>query len=347
LKILVTGNLGYIGPTLTSHLEKSIKDVQILGYDTGFFQNCITGNLISPNFGISRQYYGDIRDINLDILDGIDAVIHLAAISNDPLGKEFSKVTMEINHAATIKLAKLSLKSGVKNFVFASSCSVYGIAQQGDRKETDPTNPLSTYAESKLAVEKDVKNTDLENMTFTSLRFATACGWSNRLRLDLVLNDFVASALTRGEVTLLSDGTAWRPLIDVEDMSRALAWASLRKKSEGGQYLCVNAGSNNSNYQVKELAHAVAKVIDGTKISIHEAALPDKRSYKVDFTLFENLAGSFLPKVNLFNSIENLKNGLIGFNFENKDFRKSSLIRLNIVKKLIQAGRIDKSLRWK
>lgn len=347
MKILVTGNLGYIGPTLTSHLEKSINDAQILGYDTGFFQNCITGNLISPNFGVSRQYYGDIRDINLDILDGIDAVIHLAAISNDPLGKEFSKVTMEINHTATIKLAKLSVKAGVKNFVFASSCSVYGIAQQGDRKETDPTNPLSTYAESKLAVEKDVKNTDLENMTFTSLRFATACGWSNRLRLDLVLNDFVASALTRGEVTLLSDGTAWRPLIDVEDMSQALAWASLRKKSEGGQYLCVNAGSNNSNYQVKELAHAVAKVIDGTKVSIHEGALPDKRSYKVDFTLFENLAGSFLPRVNLFNSIENLKNGLIGINFENKNFRKSSLIRLNNVKKLIQAERIDKSLRWK
>ena len=170
---------------------------------------------------------------------------------------------------------------------------MYGQAETGARKETDPTNPLTAYARSKIGTEKDLKNMNLNEMNFTSLRFATACGWSNRLRLDLVLNDFVACAITSGEITVLSDGSPWRPLIDVEDMSRAIIWAINRHKDNGGQFLAVNAGSNNSNYQVIQIAKAVASLIPNTKILINKDALPDKRSYSVDFNLYEGLAPDF------------------------------------------------------
>ena len=155
-------------------------------------------------------------------------------------------------------------------------------------------------------------------MLFTSLRFATACGWSTRLRLDLVLNDFVACAITSGEITVLSDGTPWQPLIDTEDMSRAIAWAMTRSKENGGQFLAINAGSNKSNYQVKDLANAVSKLIPGTKISINKDAPPDKRSYSVDFGLYETLAPEFQPIVSLEESICRLRDGLTKMGFVDK-----------------------------
>ena len=163
---------------------------------------------------------------------------------------------------------------------------MYGYTQGGARKETDPTNPLTAYARSKIGTENALKQMDLGGMTVTSLRFATACGMSDRLRLDLVLNDFVACAVTSGEITVLSDGTPWRPLIDVEDMSRAIAWAVQRSAADGGHFLAVNVGRDEWNYQVKDLAAAVAAAVPGTKVSINTAAPPDKRSYKVDFSLF-------------------------------------------------------------
>ena len=281
------------------------------------------------------------------MLSGINAVVHLAGISNDPIGLEFENVTAHINRQASVKFAKMAAKEGVTNFVFASSCSMYGQAENGARKETDKTNPLTAYAKSKIGTEEDLKNIDLGNMNFTSLRFATACGWSNRLRLDLVLNDFVASAITTGQITVLSDGSPWRPLIDVEDMSRAISWAINRNKKNGGQFLAVNTGSNSGNYQVKEIAKSVSKFITGTKISINKDALPDKRSYSVDFSLYEKLAPDFLPVISLDESIERLKNGLDDMRFSDKDFRNSNYMRLNTLRKHIKSKRVGKDLRWK
>ena len=346
MKVFVTGNMGYIGPVLNRVLLATFPKVEILGFDAGFFGHSLTGADFTPEQGVSVQYFGDVRDIESGMLREVDAVVHLAGVSNDPIGHEFEDVTEDINRSASVRLAEMASSAGVKNFVFASSCSMYGQAEGGARKETDPTNPLTAYARSKIGTEDDLRSADLGDMVFTSLRFATACGWSTRLRLDLVLNDFVACAVTSGEITVLSDGTPWRPLIDVEDMSRAIAWAMTRSGTAGGQFLAINAGSNKSNYQVKDLANAVSSLIPDTKISINKDALPDKRSYSVDFSLYESLAPGFQPIVSLEESIRRLRDGLKKMNFADKDFRQSLFMRLNTLRKHMNQGWLGKDLRW-
>jgi len=183
-------------------------------------------------------------------------------------------------------------------------------------------------------------------MTVTCLRFATACGMSARLRLDLVLNDFVACALANRKITVLSDGSPWRPLINVRDMARAIEWAATRKTNNGGAYLVVNAGSNEWNYQVKDLANAVAAAVPGTDVSINTDAPPDKRSYRVDFSLYRSLAPGFVPQVTLAQSIEALRDGLTKMGFADTDFRNSQNMRLKVLEAHITAGRLNPDLRW-
>jgi nucleoside-diphosphate-sugar epimerase len=346
MKVLVTGNMGYVGSVLNRVLVSEYPDIKIFGYDTGFFAHSLTGADFMPERDVSIQFFGDVRDISPTVLEGVDAVVHLAAISNDPMGNEFEEVTTAINRSASVNLARASAKAGVKNFVFASSCSMYGQADGGARKETDPTNPLTAYAQSKIGVEKDLYEADLGSMVFTSLRFATACGWSSRLRLDLVLNDFVASAVVSKKISILSDGTPWRPLIDVEDMSRAISWGIARKAENGGAFLAVNAGSTESNYQMKDLAEAVAKLIPETSISINKDAPPDRRSYSVDFSLYRDLAPNHQPKVTLNQSIERLRDGLLAMNFAVQDFRQSSFMRLNSLRLHLDSRRLAGDLRW-
>lgn len=346
MKILITGNMGYIGPVLEHYLKKLYPYTQIIGFDQAFFGHSLTNADYLPETLIDQQYFGDVRDFPEVLLEGVDAIVHLAGISNDPIGKEFENVTAAINHQASVRIAKLAAKAGVKNFVFASSCSMYGQAEGGPRKETDATNPLTAYAKSKIGTENDLRDVDLGKMVFTSLRFATACGMSHRLRLDLVLNDFVACALTSGEITVLSDGSPWRPLIDVYDMARAIDWAMSRKQSNGGSWLAVNVGSNESNYQVHQLASAVAKHIPGTSVSINTDALPDSRSYQVDFSLFKSLASEFYPIINLDTSILQLKEGLGHMQFSDRNFRDSPYMRLNTLRRLMVSGAITKNLEW-
>lgn len=346
MRILITGNMGYVGPVLTRYLKTHFLDAEIIGYDAGFFGHSLTGVDALPETLLAKQHYADVRDFHSALLKNVDAVVHLAAVSNDPMGKEFEKVTSEINREASVSIAKMAIDAGVKNFVFASSCSMYGQAEGGPRRETDPTNPLTAYAHSKIGTETDVQKLNLKDMVFTSLRFATACGMSDRLRLDLVLNDFVACAISSNEITVLSDGSPWRPLIDVEDMARAISWAIRRDKNQGGQFLAVNAGRDEGNYQVKDLAEAVAKHIPGTTVSINKDAPPDKRSYKVDFTLFKSLAPDFLPKVSLDESIIRLKNGFERMKFNDKNFRDSPFMRLNTLRRHISNQSLTNDLRW-
>jgi nucleoside-diphosphate-sugar epimerase len=264
------------------------------------------------------------------------------------MGNRFERVTEAINYEATKNLAALAKRAGVKRFVFASSCSMYGFAEGGPRKETDALNPLTAYARSKVASEKALAPMADGNMVITALRFATACGMSERLRLDLVLNDFVACALASGEITVLSDGTPWRPLIDVKDMARAIEWALTRKPaSSGGPFLAVNVGADEWNYQVRDLANAVAKAIPGTKVSINTSAPPDKRSYRVDFSLYRSLAPKHLPQVSLKQTIQELKEGLSGMGFDDKNFRSSQFMRLKVLERHISEGRLGEDLRWK
>jgi nucleoside-diphosphate-sugar epimerase len=346
MRILVTGNMGYVGPVLTAHLRQVWPGAEIVGFDSGYFAHCLTGAATLPEVATVRQHFGDVREFPPHLLEGMDAVVHLAAISNDPMGNSFEAVTEKINFAAGRRLAELARDRGVKSFIVASSCSIYGAADGPPRRETDALAPLTAYARSKVALEAGLENMNAGEMVVTCLRFATACGMSPRLRLDLVLNDFVASALTTGEIRVLSDGSPWRPLVDVKDMARAVEWAIIRKAQQGGALLKVNVGSEQWNYQVKELAHAVQRVIPNTTISINRDAPPDKRSYRVDFTRFRQLAPEHQPLMTLDGSIKELMGGLKEMRFDDVKFRQSDLMRLRVLEGHRKSGRLDVDLRW-
>jgi len=345
MRILITGNMGYVGPVVTRHLRRRFPDADLIGFDAGYFAHCLTTTGMLPETLLSRQHFGDVRDLPAELLHGIDAVLHLAAISNDPMGSQFAAATDSINRGASLRLARLAADAGVRNFVFASSCSVYGFAEGRPRAEDDPVSPLTAYARSKIETERGLASFANGSMTITSLRFATACGMSDRLRLDLVLNDFVACAVTAGEITVLSDGTPWRPLIDVADMARAIEWAATRDAAHGGTVLTVNAGSDRWNLRVGDLANACARAFNNTKVSINQDAPPDRRSYAVDFNRFRELAPGHQPQVELHESIRRLGEGLRAIRFDTADFRDSDYIRLRVLAGLVASGAVTPDLR--
>lgn len=346
MKILITGNMGYIGPAVVKRIRASYLKAKIVGLDTGFFAHCLTNSDVLPESRLDGQIFHDIRKVTEDHLKGVDAVVNLAAISNDIMGKIDESLTLDINYRAGVRLAKLAKRCGVKSFVFASSCSVYGFAEEGAKTEQSPVNPLTAYAKSKILTEKGLAPLAGKNFKVTCFRFATACGMSERLRLDLVINDFVACALTSKKITVLSDGTPWRPLIHIKDMARAMDWGIQRPVSAGGPFLVVNAGSDEWNYQVKDLAKAVADEIPGTEVSINLDAPPDKRSYRVDFGLFRKLAPKNQPQVGLLEAIRELKEGLEGMGFDNANFRDSNFMRIKVLMGLVDRGLLTPELRW-
>jgi nucleoside-diphosphate-sugar epimerase len=344
MRILITGNMGYIGPVVVRHLRRTMPAAQLFGVDTGYFALSVTNTEVLPESRLDAQYFQDVRQISSDLLKNVDAIVHLAAISNDPMGNRYEQVTLDINYQATVRLAEQAKAAGVKRFVFASSCSVYGCAADDARTEESSLDPLTAYAKSKVLSEEGLQKLASPNFQVSCLRFATACGMSERLRLDLVLNDFVASAMATGQITILSDGTPWRPLIHVEDMARAIEWALGRK--DGGDFLIVNVGSNQWNYQVKDLAKAVASAFDNVTVSTNKDAPPDKRSYQVDFSKYKKLAPAHLPQVGLTEAVRGLKEGLEKMNFHDKDFRKSQYMRLNIISQHRSENRLNDVLQW-
>lgn len=346
MNILITGNMGYVGPCAVQQLKQSYPDATLIGLDMGYFANCLTNTDIVPEHRIDVQHFADIRNFPEHLLDGIDAIVHLAAISNDPMGNRFEDVTMDVNYRSSIKLATKAKEAGVKTFIYASSCSMYGAAEDGPRSEQSPLNPLTAYAKSKISTEKDLERLADKHFMVTTLRFSTGCGMSERLRLDLVLNDFVAGAVASNKITILSDGTPWRPLINVKDMARAIDWAISRDVTNGGVFLAVNVGSNEWNYQVKDLAEAVAKVIPGLDISINKDAQPDKRSYRVSFDLFKKLAPDYQPQFDVIRTVRELKDGLEEMNFNDGNFRDSRLMRLMVLKQFIEKGLLTDHLEW-
>ena len=346
MKILITGNMGYIGPCVVSHLNACRPEAELIGLDMGYFANCLTNEKMLPECKVDVQYFADVRQLAAEHLNNVDAVIHLAAISNDPMGHTFENMTFEINHRASVNLAQKAKEAGAAGFVFASSCSMYGAAEEAARDESSPLNPLTAYAKSKVYTEQDLAKLAGNGFQVTSLRFSTACGMSDRLRLDLVLNDFVAGAVASGKITILSDGTPWRPLIHVRDMARAIEWAISRDAKDGGNFLAVNVGCNEWNFQVKDLAAAVAKVIPDVKVSINKDAEPDKRSYRVDFSRFKKLAPDHQPRVELTSAIEELRDGLRGMGFKDQNFRDSRFMRLKVLNHLRQAELLNELLQW-
>jgi nucleoside-diphosphate-sugar epimerase len=347
MRILITGNMGYVGPAVVRHLRAAHPDAELHGLDIGFFASCLTTRDALPETRLDLQHFADVRDFPTRGLEGVDAIVHLAAISNDPMGKLYEQVTLEINHLATVELARKAKQAGVGSFIFASSCSMYGEAEGGPRTEDSPLNPLTAYARSKVFAERDLQPLADDTFTVTCLRFSTACGWSDRLRLDLVLNDFVAGAVASHTISILSDGTPWRPLIHVNDMARACDWALGRRAAAAGPaFLAVNVGHESSNYRVSELAAAVARAIPDTAVHVNEHAPHDKRSYRVDFGLFKQLAPSHQPAYDLATTIGELRDGLVGMDFRDGDFRSSSLMRLVYLNQLRDRGRLSASLQW-
>jgi len=346
MRILITGNMGYVGPGVVARLRAAYPEATLVGYDMAYFASCLTNAPVLPESQLDVQLYGDVRTLPAEVLQGVDAVVHLAAISNDPMGNKFEDITMDVNYRSSVRIAELAKAAGVKNYVFASSCSMYGAASEQAKTEDSELNPLTAYARSKVATEKELKPLAGNGFTVTCLRFATACGMSDRLRLDLVLNDFVAGAVATGKINILSDGSPWRPLIHVQDMARAIEWAVTREPANGGKFLAVNTGSNEWNYQVHELANAVAEVIPGTTVTVNKDAAPDKRSYRVNFDLFKELAPNHLPQVSLKQAIAELREGLVAMEFKDGDFRNSLLMRLKVLTSLQESDKINEQLQW-
>jgi nucleoside-diphosphate-sugar epimerase len=346
MKILITGNMGYVGPSVVKQLRREFPSAILLGFDMGYFAHCLSTREPLPECQTDVQHFGDVRKLPDSLLEGVDAIVHLAALSNDPMGSRYEEVSIDINFRASVELARRAKHAGVKSFAFASSCSVYGSAESGPRTEDSPVNPLTAYARSKVMSETELERLADSNFTVTALRFATACGMSDRLRLDLVLNDFVACAVSSGKITILSDGMPWRPLINVKDMARAFQWAVGRANSNGGPFVLVNAGSNRWNYQVRELAEGVARVIPGTDVSVNKDAQPDKRSYRVDFSLFERLAPNHQPLCTLDDTVRELKAGLDAIGFHDPSFRDGWMIRLKTLDKHRQDGLLNERLEW-
>ena len=344
--ILITGNMGYVGPSVVARLRESYPDASLIGLDAGYFAHCLTGCSAIPERQLDRQHFGDVRAVSQSILDDVDAVVHLAAISNDPIGNAYDEVTLEVNYEATLRLAREAKAAGVRSFVFAGSCSIYGVSSDAVATEDSPARPLSRYAESKWLAEQALAELADGSFTVTSLRFGTACGMSDRLRLDVVLNDFVASAIATGKIAILSDGTPWRSLIHVTDMARAFEWAIDRDPSDGGEFLAVNAGSDEWNYRVRDLADEVARAIPGVEVSISESAEPDRRSYRVSFERFAALAPDHQPRVDIQTAIDGLREGLEGIQFADTDFRASTFIRLVVLQELRERGLVNDRLEW-
>jgi nucleoside-diphosphate-sugar epimerase len=346
MKIIITGNMGYVGSVLVSHLRSVYPKSTIVGIDQGFFGHCLTTSHPLPERHVDTQHFMDVRNIPDIILKDADTVIQLAAISNDPMGEEYKSVTIEVNYEASVRLAKQAKSAGVRTFVFASSCSVYGFAEGTARNEKSELNPLTAYARSKINTEKAIQDLADDDFVITSLRFPTACGMSDRLRLDLVLNDFVAAAISSNCITILSDGTPWRPLIDVKDMARAIEWGISRNSSSGGAFLAVNAGRTEWNYQIRELAEAVRGILPAVQIDINPNAQPDKRSYRVDFSLYAQLAPNHQPRIGLTQSIQELKEGLEHIGFKEKNFRETHYMRLRVLASLREKGLLNGNLEW-
>lgn len=345
MKILITGNLGYVGGAVVREFRRSFPTATLIGFDIGYFSHILTSSVPAPETLLDYQFFGDIREFPIGLLKDVDTVVNLAAISNDPIGNRFEEVTMDINYKAAFRLACMAKKHGVKNFIYASSCSVYGKADTVDRDEKGTPNPLTAYARSKVATEEALSKIADNTFKVTCLRFATACGMSDRLRLDLVLNDFVAGAISNGEISIMSDGSPWRPLIHNRDMARAIRWAHNREIDNGGNFLIVNTGTDTWNYQVKELALAVKQILPTISVKINRRAQPDKRSYRVNFGLFQKLAPDSQPQMNLLDSIEDLRTGFSYMNFTDTKFRDSTLMRLNAINTMRENGILDKNLR--
>lgn len=340
MRLLVTGHKGYIGTVMVPMLLGAGHEV--IGLDTDLFQQCT----FCPGIQDIEELLVDLRDVRWADLEGFDAVIHLAALSNDPLGDLNPEITYDINHAASVRLAQLAKDAGVPRFLYSSSCSSYGQAGDDLVDETADLHPITAYAISKVRVEQDVATLADDGFSPTFLRNATAYGVSPRLRFDLVLNNLVAWAFAKGRVHIKSDGTPWRPIVHIEDISRAFL-AVLAAPREVIHNQAFNVGQTEENYRIRELAEIVREVVPGSRIDYAADGGPDPRCYRVDFGKIARLLPEFKPQWTARRGAEELyaayrKTGLVLEDCEGPRFK-----RIDHLKQLLATGRVDATLRWK
>jgi nucleoside-diphosphate-sugar epimerase len=338
MRIIVTGSQGYLGQLLVPTLIEAGHEV--LGIDTGYFRN---GWLYRDGSPSPRALEMDIREMKQDHFDGTEAVVHLAELSNDPMGDLLGKVTYEVNYRGSVWLAKLARAAGVERFVYMSSCSVYGVAE-GEIDETAPVNPQTVYAECKSLVERDVAALAGDGFSPTFLRSATAFGASPRMRFDIVLNNLAGLAWTTGTIAMTSDGTPWRPLIHGLDIAKAIrcVLAADRDKVHSEVF---NVGSNDQNYQVRDIAETVARVFVGCQLSFGQPS-PDNRSYKVNFDKIHDFLPGFGCEWSAQRGAEQLRGLFERVQLDKEAFEGRGYTRLKQLEYLLRTAQVDDHLFW-
>jgi nucleoside-diphosphate-sugar epimerase len=330
MKVFVTGHKGYIGVHLVDLLKQAGHTVT--GCDLGIFDGCAWEKIVPAD----RDLPIDVRDVTVQHLAGHDCVMHLAAISNDPMGELDAAATFAINRDASIRIAQLAKKAGVPRYLFAASCSVYGAGEKLDLDENDPLNPLTAYAKSKIETEQAVSKLADQDFTPAYLRNATAYGHSPMLRIDLVVNNLLACAVATGEIRIMSDGSPWRPLIHCRDIARAfVAFMEAPKASIHNK--AVNVGGNNENYQVRDIGDKVKKLIPSAKIAYTGEVGADPRNYRVKFDLLNKLLPDFKLHYSLATGMEELHAKLVEHGFSKADWEGDKFVRIRTLK-----GRIGK-----
>ena len=339
---IVTGSKGYIGSRLTDMLLEKQKNIKVL--DNNYFEDCrFEIKSISDNVNSIKK---DIRDLCIKDFENVKTVLHLAALSNDPIGNLNSNWTDDINYDATVNMAKMAKKAGVERFIFSSSCIMYGNAKTDEVNEETPVDPNTDYAKSKVLAEKEIMKLSDDNFAVTSLRNGTVYGYSKYMRFDTVTNDFVGSALANKKIVIKGDGEPWRPVVHVDDVCRSFIMISEQDvKKVSGQFF--NNGSDNLNIKVKDLALIVKNEIIGTKVEILNDVDEDSRSYKASFKKFKNYFPNFAFEYTPELGVKDLYKKLIEFGFKNNDFESRKFVRLKKLSDLIQNELVDDQLKWK